>query len=59
MDTLPQDPNMLVSVLNMKMRDNDMTLDELCRAFDIDRDVVEARLAAAGFKYNAEARRFV
>ena len=37
MDTLPQDPNMLVSVMNMKMRDNDMTLDELCRAFDIDR----------------------
>ncbi len=50
---------MLVSVMNMKMRNNDMTLDELCRAFDIDRDVVEARLAAAGFKYNAEARRFV
>lgn len=59
MDTLPQDPNMLVSVMNMKLRDNDMTLDELCRALDIDRDDVEARLAAAGFEYNAETRRFV
>lgn len=50
---------MLVSVMNMKMRDNDMTLDELSRALDIDRDDVEARLAAAGFEYNAETRRFV
>ena len=45
---------MLVSVMNMKMRDNDMTLDELCRALDIDRDDVEARLAAAGFACNAD-----
>ena len=37
MDTLPRDPFMLYSYINMKLRDQYPTLDELCASEDIDK----------------------
>lgn len=48
---LPQDPFMLLSMVNMKLRDEYPSLTELCAALDIDKKELTERLAAAGFEY--------
>lgn len=51
---LPEDPTMLFSVVNMKLRDKYASLDELCRKMDVDKDMLVHKLAVAGFEYSAE-----
>lgn len=58
MDILPKDPMMLLSFVNMKLRDEYPSLDELCSSMDIDRCVLETTLAEFGFEYSAENNRF-
>lgn len=58
MQNLPQDPFMLFSFVNMKLRDEYATLDELCKSLDIDRSALEEKLKAAGFEYSAENNKF-
>ena len=58
MDNLPKDPFMLLSAVNMKLRDTYPSLDELCASLDIDRRQLERTLADAGFEYSAEHNRF-
>ena len=58
MESLPQDPMILMSVINMKLRDEYDSLDALCNDMDIDRQVLCQRLADAGFEYSAEANKF-
>lgn len=58
MDQLPQDPYMLLSVVNMKLRDSFSSLDDLCDTLDIDRDELCTRLHDAGFEYDAVHNRF-
>ena len=55
---LPQDPFILLSYLNTKLRDEYASLDELCAALNLERGVLEERLAAAGFTYDAGKNRF-
>ena len=55
---LPQDPMMLFSVINMKLRDFYSNLDELCQKEDIDKDDLLQRLSDAGFEYSAEHNKF-
>lgn len=52
------DPQMLYSIVNMKLRDHYRDLDELARAEGIDRLVLEQRLAEAGYTYRAELNQF-
>lgn len=54
----PNDPMMLFSAVNMLLRDEYSSLDELCQREDVDKDDLCARLAAAGFEYNAEQNKF-
>lgn len=58
MDRLPKDPMMLMSVINMKLRDYYSDLDALCEDMDINRQELEAKLAQAGFEYSTENNRF-
>lgn len=58
MEELPKDPFILFSYINMKLRDDYGSLDELCRKEDLDKDEVESRLKAAGFEYNEEQNKF-
>ena len=58
MDKLPQDPFMLMSFVNTKLRDDYRSLDELCKSLDVDRYELEARLRAAGFEYNEAQNKF-
>lgn len=58
METLPNDPFMLLSAVNMKLRDQYASLDELCRGLDVDRDALVRKLADAGFEYMPEINQF-
>ncbi|MBR1837935.1 MAG: DUF4250 domain-containing protein [Bacteroidaceae bacterium] len=58
MQSLPQDPAMLLSMLNMKLRDSDDTLEDICATMNISRTEVEQRLSEAGFTYDEPNRRF-
>ena len=58
MERLPNDPMMLFSAVNMLLRDNYSSLDELCDDMNVDRQALEAKLAAAGFEYNKEQNKF-
>lgn len=55
---LPQDPYMLLSVINTKLRDDYADLDDLCASFDIDRSQLEQKLESAGFAYDPAVRQF-
>lgn len=55
---LPHDPVMLLSVINMKLRDCYASLGELCDDMQIDRTLLERQLAEAGFAYLPEHNRF-
>ncbi|MGY3568949.1 DUF4250 domain-containing protein [Vibrio sp. SCSIO 43135] len=53
------DPVMLMSIVNMKLRDDFAgDLDKLVAYFDIDKTALEAKLASAGFDFLAEAGQF-
>ncbi|MGM9632853.1 MAG: DUF4250 domain-containing protein [Alloprevotella sp.] len=56
--TLPQDPMMLFSVINMKLRDHYPSLDALCDDMDIDRKTLEEKLKSAGFEYSEAHNKF-
>lgn len=55
---LPQDPIMLLSVINTKLRDEYPSLEELCHALDISQEELEKKLEQAGFKYSKEQNQF-
>ena len=55
---VPQDPMMLLSFINMKLRDYYPSLDALCDDLNIDRFKLEEKLSNAGFEYNPEANKF-
>lgn len=54
----PKDPMMLLSFINMKLRDRYSSLEELCDDLEIDRQELEDKLAACGFEYSRENNRF-
>ena len=58
MDELPKDPYMLLSVVNMKLRDRYASLAELCDDLDVSQDELVATLAKAGFEYDSANNRF-
>ncbi len=55
---MPKDPMMLMSFINMKLRDFYPTLDALCDDMDVDRQKLENKMAEAGLEYNAAANKF-
>ena len=58
MNDLPKDPMMLMSFINMKLRDFYPSLDALCEDMDIDKGHLLEKLSSAGFEYSAENKRF-
>lgn len=55
---LPEDPMMLFSVVNMKLRDCYASLEELCKEMDVDEEKLVSKLKAAGFEYSREHNKF-
>ena len=58
MTRMPQDPMILLSWLNTRLRDEGLTLEELCRDLDEDPEALTERMRQAGFAYDAQQRRF-
>ncbi len=58
MNELPQDPMMLYSVVNMKLRDVYPSLDALCDDLHVDEKELKSQLAEAGFAYDETRNRF-
>ena len=55
---LPNDPNMLLSYINMKLRDQYDSLESLCDGLDEDKEEIVSKLASAGYTYNETANQF-
>lgn len=55
---LPNDPMMLMSAVNMYLRDRYQSLDELCDDLNVDRKELEAKLMQAGFEYSEKYNKF-
>lgn len=55
---LPSDPYILLSTLNMKLRDTYPDLDDLCRSLDVDRSLIESKLRDAGYSYDPITNQF-
>lgn len=56
---LPTDPIMLLSVVNLKLRDYSKNLDALCEDLDVDKTDLCAKLRAVGYEYDAQRNQFV
>jgi hypothetical protein len=58
MDRLPQDPIMLMSFINLKLRDFYPSLEALCEDMDINRQELVEKMLKAGFEYSETNKRF-
>lgn len=56
---IPKDPVMLLSFMNLKLRDFYPSLDALCEDLDADKAEIIRRLAEIDYSYDAESNRFV
>jgi len=56
---LPNDPIMLLSFVNMKLRDRYASLDALCEDMDADKEEILRKLSEVGYEYNRETNQFV
>ncbi|WP_413110910.1 DUF4250 domain-containing protein [Thaumasiovibrio sp. DFM-14] len=52
------DPVMLMSIINMKIRDEYGDLNNLVAALELDKEALINKLAMAGFDYLPEAKQF-
>ncbi|MGF1871351.1 DUF4250 domain-containing protein [Photobacterium indicum] len=52
------DPVMLMSIVNMKIRDEFEDLDSLINYFEIDKEILINHLKQAGFDYLPEVKQF-
>lgn len=55
---LPNDPIMLMSVINMNLRDKYSNLDELCDDMNIDKNQIIEKMKNAGFEYDEGNKKF-
>ena len=58
MENFPKDPYILLSMVNMKLRDSFDSLDSLCDDLGVDPEELKDVLAKAGFNYDPETNRF-
>lgn len=58
MENLPQDPVILFSYINTKLRDEYDSLDKLCEEMGINKKQLLDKLKAAGFEYNFALNKF-
>lgn len=56
---IPSDPIMLLSFVNLKLRDYYGSLDALCDDLDVPQAEITDRLAAVNYHYDAEKNQFV
>ncbi len=56
---IPNDPNMLLSFVNLKLRDYYSSLEAMCDDLDVNRAEIEDKLQSIGYSYQKERNQFV
>lgn len=56
---IPKDPVMLLSFVNLKLRDFYPNLDEMCEMLEIDQKELVEKLAGIDYHYDKERNQFV
>ncbi|MCH3972422.1 MAG: DUF4250 domain-containing protein [Oscillospiraceae bacterium] len=57
--SLPNDPAILLSVVNARLRNNYPSLDELCHTLDVDQKALEEKLKSIDYVYDPSHNQFV
>ena len=55
---LKMDPDILVSMINMKLRDFYSDLESYCDDMDISMNIIEEKLKNAGYTYHSDINQF-
>lgn len=55
---IPNDPMILLSFVNTKLRDEYRSLEEFCKGHNLDIEALKKKLEEIGFQYNAELKQF-
>jgi hypothetical protein len=55
---LPQDPEMLLSIINTKLRDEYSSFEDLIVSLDEDRVAIESILNQEGYFYDSQSNQF-
>ena len=56
---VPKDPMILLSYVNLKLRDFYGSLDALCEDMDLDKAEIVDKLAGIDYRYDSEKNQFV
>ncbi|MBE5881610.1 MAG: DUF4250 domain-containing protein [Lachnospiraceae bacterium] len=56
---IPKDPVMLLSFVNLKLRDFYPSLDALCDDLDVDRQELTDKLSGINYVYDSDKNQFV
>ena len=59
MSSMPKDPVILLSFVNTQLRDNYNSLTELCKAYMVSEDYINAKLNMINYSYNKDRNQFV
>ena len=58
-DTLPNDPMLLLSAVNTKLRDYYPDVENLCQDMHIDKDTLIEKLGDIDYEYDRDSNQFV
>lgn len=56
---LPNDPILLLSTVNMKLRDYYKDLDDMCDDMNVDRNGLIDKLSSIGYEYDPDTNQFI
>ena len=56
---IPQDPVMLLSFINLKLRDYYGSLEQLCDDLEVNEQEIRDKLASIDYHYNEERNQYV
>ncbi len=56
---IPKDPVMLLSFVNLKLRDYYSNLDEMCEDLDLEKEELVGTLSGINYSYDASKNQFV
>ncbi len=56
---IPKDPVMLLSFINLKLRDYYSDFETLCEDLDVDGKEIASKLAGINYQYDADKNQFI
>ena len=56
---IPKDPVMLLSFVNLKLRDYYQSVEEMCEELDMDRKELTEKLAGINYHYDRDKNQFI